>query len=429
MKAKRPRQKKATAGMPFEPFSLKFRASEYELVELSKKPFDFFKIRLNKPFIIDGKPHLWGVQRFKVTNELEVVNLGIFIHCQTEAEVGEVIKMLSEQWRSHISHQTIPKTEKLPVEPGSTICIHPIINAKQITARFIVTEAALNNAMKRARELWPDLSEAKEEEKAESFVHFGGRVTYQDVRKRFHSEMAMLTEPQTLTIAYRLIRYDKSMEENGHSHSWGVERVELDDARKRFRVIRRRTFISESEAVTCFEQWKTHAAVESKNLLLEQSARDLKSTASSTAEADLEAAREKHFRECWPVTYAVKDKLRNAEGSDKAQLKEELRRAFALDSARLKIPVPADVLAGLDLEPSFLGELAKAWKAADPLDQADREIVLNWLSQYAHQKPVEYAREINQVTGENVSAATLQKRVNAKFRLTSKRPEGRPPKS
>ncbi len=132
----------------------------------------------------------------------------------------------------------------------------------------------------------------------------------------------------------------------------------------------------------------------------------------TSAQRELANARSKTRRKWFPDTTAVLEQMEQTGRTEEHDL--ALRKALAIDLARLKRTPDPEITSSISLDQKFTASLEKAWSSANPLDPVDEEIVLNWVALYSEDKPNDYGDKIREKTGSKIYDAAIKRRVYRK---------------
>ena len=127
---------------------------------------------------------------------------------------------------------------------------------------------------------------------------------------------------------------------------------------------------------------------------------------SSPAQQELIRARAKMIRKWFPDTIAVQEQTGQTQEHSQA-----LRKALAIDMARLKRPFAPEILAGVLFDPDFTAVFAKAQTSSNPLDPMEEELALNWVAKYSGEGDGSYPSTMKEVTGTCYTSSAIKKRA------------------
>ena len=130
---------------------------------------------------------------------------------------------------------------------------------------------------------------------------------------------------------------------------------------------------------------------------------------SSPAQQELAKARAKMIRKWFPNTIAIQEQIEQTGRTPEHD--QTLRKALAIDLARLKCPIDPEITSTVPLDLEFTAALEKAWSSANPLDPIDEEIILNWAALYSEDLPSVYADKICKKTGSKISDDAIKRRI------------------
>ena len=128
-------------------------------------------------------------------------------------------------------------------------------------------------------------------------------------------------------------------------------------------------------------------------------------------EQDTHKAQLKALKGVWPATLEAIEK-----GADPR--KDYNAESIAMTGSP-SLPIEAGDAEAMD-------KILSAQNLKREMDPVDEELLVNWLERYSHMKPEEYTASINGKLGTNISVSAMKSRAITKFRLASRRAEGRP---
>ncbi len=130
---------------------------------------------------------------------------------------------------------------------------------------------------------------------------------------------------------------------------------------------------------------------------------------SSPAQQELIRARTKMIRKWFPDTTALHKQIELTGRTEEHAL--ALRKARAIDMARLKRPVAPEILAGVLFDPDFTAVFAKAQTSSNPLDPMEEELALNWVAKYSGEGDGSYPSTMKEATGTCYTSGAIKKRA------------------
>jgi hypothetical protein len=149
--------------------------------------------------------------------------------------------------------------------------------------------------------------------------------------------------------------------------------------------------------------------VRAENKVQEQLTGPFSEGSSSPAQQELIRARTKMIRKWFPDTTALHKQIELTGRTEEHAL--ALRKALAIDMARLKRPVAPEILAGVLFDPDFTAVFAKAQTSSNPLDPMEEELALNWVAKYSGEGDGSYPSTMKEVTGTCYTSSAIKKRA------------------
>jgi hypothetical protein len=230
-----------------------------------------------------------------------------------------------------------------------------------------------------------------------------------------------------------LFKLKEPIKRNGTLYPWGIQFQELElDGKTVIRTVGQQLFKTEEEATTALETQKRAASGPNTGsgdfvYFFVRENYNSQNQKHPSWRQDLHGAQMKLLNAQYPETLAVLESLSKAKAELRPPLMESALRAYVVEVARCF--KRSRVFKEIPTDGELIKAMAKAWKNKRPFDAVDCELANNWeAAGYSQMKPEDYTQKLNAKLGTTLSVSAMKSRALTKLGLTSKRPEGRPPK-